>query len=820
MKFSFSMKHSFGLTFALGLAVLAGPAFLRAADADEEARLIQTVQLSSNTQAIGTALDRLQRIGTARCVPAVAGWLTGESQLAQSARQVLETMPAPEAGQALIEALLDARGLVKFGIIMSLGVRREARAVAALSAELSYANPEVANARAAAAALGKIGGADALQALLHVFPTAKGDVHNAVVDGLLACGKRLVEEGNGSAARPVFEMLVGPKEKDFFRTAAFRGLLLASGDEGVALAVAAIQGEDGPKQVAALQIARELPGDDTTLKLAALLPKVPVPVQVSLMGALDQRGDSAAAGAILPFANSAEPAVRLAAISALGNLAGAEATGALLEAAAAPDAATQKAGREALLVLRRGDVTQSLLAQLASAKPAVQAEAVRALGGRADAAAVPKLLELAGSGDDANQRACLRALAVLADARQVGALTRLVLAAKSEVTRAEAADALAAVCQRAGSALDVAPLVAGVSGNGSAEGRVALLQVCSGLVEPRIRTALRVAAKDADPVVREGGIRALCDSRDPEVLPDLLALARDAAEVNFRALAVRGYVRLATDEQTARVTGQPPLALLRQILAVAGRPEEQRAVLAGLATVVDPAALAVVTPLLDQPAVQAEAALAATQIAKAVSGASREQAEATLKKVLAVTTDAGQKAAVEAALKQIEALADYVTAWQVAGPYRENGKDYAALFDIAFAPETAPASANWRLMPVGTDPARPWLLDLLKLYGGEQCVAYLRTGVYSETEQPAVLELGSDDGVKVWLNGKQVYANNIARPLTPGSDKANVTLRAGWNPLLLKLTQNNQGWECCARFVKPDGSRLSGLRADASRGSP
>ncbi len=814
------MKRLFLSALALVLAGLAAAPLLRAADVDEEARLIQTLQTSRDPQVVGAACDRLQHVGTARSVPAVAAWLTGESQLAQSARQVLETMPGPEAGQALIDALPKAEGLAQVGIITSLGVRREAKAIPALTGLLMLqdAHPEVA--RAAAAALGKIGGAVALPALLSALPAAKEPVRSAVVDGLLACAKRFLDEGNGSAARPVFELLAGSKEKDFVRTAAFRGLVLAAGADGVGLALAAIQVDDGPKQVAALQLARELPGDDTTLKLAALLSNLPVPVQASLIGALDQRGDTVAAGAILAFAGSAEPAVRLAAICALGNLAGAEATAALLEAAASPDPAIQKAGREALLVLRHGDVTQALLTQLAAATAAVQAEAVRALGGRADAAAVPRLFELAGSGDDASQRGCLRALAVLADARQTGALTRLVLAAKSESARAEAANALASVCQRSAGQLDVAPIVAGVTGTGSAEGRAALLQVCSGLVDPRIRAILRAAVTDANPVVREAGVRALCDSRDSEVLPDLLALARDAAEANFRALAVRGYVRLATDEPTARVTGKSPLALLKEILAVSDRPEERRAVLAGLATVVDPAALSVVTPLLDDPAVQAEAASAATQIAKAVSGANRDLAEATLKKVLAVTQDAGQKAAVEAALKQIEALADYVTAWQVAGPYRENGKDYAALFDIPFAPETAPASANWRLMPVGTDPARPWVLDLLKLYGGEQCVGYLRTEVYSETEQSAVLELGSDDGVKVWLNGRQVYANNIARPLTPGSDKANVTLRPGWNPLLLKLTQNNQGWEACARFVKPDGSRLAGLRADAGRSTP
>jgi hypothetical protein len=41
------------------------------------------------------------------------------------------------------------------------------------------------------------------------------------------------------------------------------------------------------------------------------------------------------------------------------------------------------------------------------------------------------------------------------------------------------------------------------------------------------------------------------------------------------------------------------------------------------------------------------------------------------------------------------------------------------------------------------------------------------------------LELGSDDGVKVWLNQKLVHAKNVARALRPGSDKVNVALNAG-----------------------------------------
>src|SRR5207237_1465011 len=105
---------------------------------------------------------------------------------------------------------------------------------------------------------------------------------------------------------------------------------------------------------------------------------------------------------------------------------------------------------------------------------------------------------------------------------------------------------------------------------------------------------------------------------------------------------------------------------------------------------------------------------AATQIAGAIRGTDAELARSTLKKVLAVTTDASRRQAAESILTQMDAANDFITAWQVAGPYLQDGKDYAALFDIPFPPEQPEAkNVAWRLLPSGTDPKQPWLLDLL-----------------------------------------------------------------------------------------------------------
>jgi hypothetical protein len=106
-------------------------------------------------------------------------------------------------------------------------------------------------------------------------------------------------------------------------------------------------------------------------------------------------------------------------------------------------------------------------------------------------------------------------------------------------------------------------------------------------------------------------------------------------------------------------------------------------------------------------------------------------------------------------------------------------------------------------------------MELDKLFGTENSAAYLRTKVWSDKEQKAQLEIGSDDGIKVWLNGQVVHANNATRGVNPGEDKVEVILKQGWNQLLLKVTQGGGEWAVCARLRKTDGSKLEGLKVQA-----
>jgi hypothetical protein len=69
--------------------------------------------------------------------------------------------------------------------------------------------------------------------------------------------------------------------------------------------------------------------------------------------------------------------------------------------------------------------------------------------------------------------------------------------------------------------------------------------------------------------------------------------------------------------------------------------------------------------------------------------------------------------------------------------------------------------------------------------------------------------MGSDDGLHVWLNGKQVHDHLVNRGLTVDEDKAAVEFKGGVNWLLVKVSQDAGGWAFCVRVTTPDGAPLT-----------
>ena len=73
--------------------------------------------------------------------------------------------------------------------------------------------------------------------------------------------------------------------------------------------------------------------------------------------------------------------------------------------------------------------------------------------------------------------------------------------------------------------------------------------------------------------------------------------------------------------------------------------------------------------------------------------------------------------------------------------------------------------------------------------------AYLYTTATTDEAKDVVLPFGSDDGVRVWLNGEVCFEADWMRGMTAGGDRIPLALEAGTNHILMEVYQGVGGWE-------------------------
>ncbi|MCW8132249.1 MAG: hypothetical protein KIS92_18015, partial [Planctomycetota bacterium] len=87
----------------------------------------------------------------------------------------------------------------------------------------------------------------------------------------------------------------------------------------------------------------------------------------------------------------------------------------------------------------------------------------------------------------------------------------------------------------------------------------------------------------------------------------------------------------------------------------------------------------------------------------------------------------------------------------------------------------------------------------------ENCFAYAAAALKVEKDAEGTLMIGSDDGVTVWLDGKEIHKNPAARGVKIDEDRVRVKLAAGTHTLLLRVDQGGGGWGFCLRVADKAG---------------
>lgn len=136
--------------------------------------------------------------------------------------------------------------------------------------------------------------------------------------------------------------------------------------------------------------------------------------------------------------------------------------------------------------------------------------------------------------------------------------------------------------------------------------------------------------------------------------------------------------------------------------------------------------------------------------------------------------------------------------WHAVGPFPADDRD--AAFNNAVGPEAALSDAGaidtsaiyegdlaWTAHPEWTDG------QVHELEGGV-AATYLTRTIHAGSARTLALSLGSDDGIKVWCNGRLVHENDVARPAALDQDSVTIDLDPGANHLLIKIANYGGGF--------------------------
>ena len=163
-----------------------------------------------------------------------------------------------------------------------------------------------------------------------------------------------------------------------------------------------------------------------------------------------------------------------------------------------------------------------------------------------------------------------------------------------------------------------------------------------------------------------------------------------------------------------------------------------------------------------------------------------------------------QRSAWEASLSKKAQSNIRLTPWQFLGPLAAESFDLA--HDKSFFDETVPIDLETPVADVAWKQRDEFVDGKIHALPANANIAhYLFRTLTAPQDMKLVLQLGSDDGIRVWVNGNEKLNKKIARGVAANQEQVTVDLEQGENQLLIKISQGGGG---CGFYFNYGSSNL------------
>ncbi len=374
-----------------------------------------------------------------------------------------------------------------------------------------------------------------------------------------------------------------------------------------------------------------------------------------------------------------------------------------------------------------------------------------------------------------------------------------------------ASPALGALCSLQGRAanlglLDVWPSLPPDAG-------AALLLNFGARRDPVLTPLLVEQAASADSAMRAAALEGLVRSGAPEAAPVLAKALLDAPEAERPPLEdrVRRLANDLRDHNQPEAAGRAYLALYR----TTADPDLRAAALEGVRRHPVPEAFDIVMDMLASGDAESMPVAGMIGVAMAAMDAGKtEEGKKILDTLMGKMGDPATAGQVIEALVRLPNSEKYagqlgaIRKWMVVGPFdwtpaegfaktfiNEPDVDLSAAYD---------KGQQWKLLETGHLAGHLDLTGPLEMR--DNAVAFAHCVISVPEDMDATLRGGSDDGLKIWVNGEVVHENDVDRGYAPDSDVAPAKLKAGKNAVLVMISQRMGGWNFGLRLTRPDGT--------------
>ena len=621
------LKRTMNIAVMAGLLLGVGAVSFGQADGGGKERVDQLIGViksaDASREAKAGACRQLSYLGGKEAIAPLAAMLASE-EMNHMARYALEPIPDAAVDEAFRDALGKLKGRPLVGVIGSVGVRQDAKAIGALAAFLKDGDAEVAE--AAARALGKIGTADAAKAILAEVSAVAAGRQVAFCEGLFRCAESLGSKGQGEAATNIYEGVRKLNSSHHqIRAGAFRGAVLARSVGRAAVLMEGVRSDDYVLVAAAARTAVEMKDAEVTVALAADLAKLSTDKQVLFIQVMGKRADAGALPAIFAAARSGAKAIRVAAIKAMPEIGDVSALAVLLDLMKDSDGEISQLAQNGVASLPGKEADAAVVAMLNSENTDVRLIGLEFIGRRRMVGCVPALLKAAGDADAKIRPVAIKRLGELAKPSELGALVDLLMAAKEPGEIDAAQQAVETVCGKADKPEANVQKLTALLVKADVAQKIALLKVLGVIGGADALKAVRAVVNDAngDARVRSTAIRTLGVWKSADAAPDLLSLAKTGGSENDKILGLRSYLGLAGRRE---LSSEQRLSMCKEAAGLVARIEEKRLLVATLGDIASVESLAAIMAYVSDAGIKEEACQAAVAAgAKLLQGAGGAQ---------------------------------------------------------------------------------------------------------------------------------------------------------------------------------------------------